>query len=130
MPRRSDNVLVASCPRRDVPDDSIYNTCLLLQHFLLTLVPCFLHIPSFTTIDLDTPQYCNIDKDLVYTINILPALPLAMTKIHAMAGYEVFGMNVDPALCITKFVTDAFKPHHKMMWQYWHGGLFEFMDDG
>eukprot|EP00571_Detonula_confervacea_P002555 CAMPEP_0172319624 /NCGR_PEP_ID=MMETSP1058-20130122/38156_1 /TAXON_ID=83371 /ORGANISM="Detonula confervacea, Strain CCMP 353" /LENGTH=675 /DNA_ID=CAMNT_0013034707 /DNA_START=540 /DNA_END=2567 /DNA_ORIENTATION=- len=68
------------------------------------------------------------DHNLIYTINIKPALPWAFRKINSMAGYHVFGMNDDPALCITKFVTEAHKACHLSLYSF--DDLFDFMDRG
>jgi len=66
------------------------------------------------------------DHNLVYTVNILPGLLWAVKKINAIAGYRVFGMNHDPSLSITKFVTDACEACREMRYSFYD--LFNFSD--
>jgi len=50
-----------------------------------------------------------LNHHFLYTINIRPALHWATKMINTMAGWDAIGMNADPSLCVTEFVTEAIK---------------------
>ena len=68
------------------------------------------------------------DHRLLYKMEIEPFLPWVVKMFNSMAGWNVFGMNTNPSLCLTEFITEAVKACPNS--DYFYGYLFDFIDCG
>mmetsp|Transcript_23191 Transcript_23191/g.50203 ORF Transcript_23191/g.50203 Transcript_23191/m.50203 type:complete len:800 (-) Transcript_23191:1350-3749(-) len=75
-------------------------------------------------------QRYEADHNLLYTVDIQPTLRWAIKRINFMASWDAIGINVDPSLCITEFVTDAVKACKGKHRESFFYEFFNFMDFG